>query len=336
MTEATNGRREMRDGIMVTHLRSGDGATALVADHGAHLLSWCPADATEVIFLSQTSGFGDGEAVRGGVPIIFPQFGERGSGKRHGIARTREWQFVSAALDNGCAQARWKLSGRLSNAEGIAVTNNPAADPVSGLRADKNAASDAGGPNFLLTYDVRLARGLLQLVLTVANPLGDPAQDVLLKPDDCAETQLARASGRIEPATLRFHAALHTYLRVPDLATAGVQGLQGQRYVDQVLQGAQATQSADILAFAREVDRIYPDAPSSLRLQSPVGPLCVEQTGFADTVVWNPGVDKAITLSDLHPGGYREFICVEAAAIMRPISLLPGEHWRGTQRLSVA
>jgi glucose-6-phosphate 1-epimerase len=55
-----------------------NGATALVALHGAHVLSWIPADGRERLFLSERAKCGGGAAVRGGVPVIFPQFAERG------------------------------------------------------------------------------------------------------------------------------------------------------------------------------------------------------------------------------------------------------------------
>ena len=41
------------------------------------------------------SEFTAGKAIRGGVPVIFPQFSERGPGPRHGFARTALWELVS-------------------------------------------------------------------------------------------------------------------------------------------------------------------------------------------------------------------------------------------------
>jgi glucose-6-phosphate 1-epimerase len=70
-----------------------DGATALVALHGAHALSWIPADGRERLFLSERAKYTEGAAIRGGVPVIFPQFSERGTGPRHGFARTLPWRF---------------------------------------------------------------------------------------------------------------------------------------------------------------------------------------------------------------------------------------------------
>ena len=97
------------NGIPATRLRSPDGATALIADHGAHVLSWVPAEAEEVLFLSGCTAFGPGAAIRGGIPIIFPQFAERGGGKRHGFARTAQWRHDQVRSDNGRVIVSYRL-----------------------------------------------------------------------------------------------------------------------------------------------------------------------------------------------------------------------------------
>ena len=66
--------------------------------YGAHLTSWKPAGAEEVIFLSRQSRFEEGSAIRGGVPICFPWFGPNATNPKapaHGFARTRAWQLES-------------------------------------------------------------------------------------------------------------------------------------------------------------------------------------------------------------------------------------------------
>jgi glucose-6-phosphate 1-epimerase len=96
-------------GIPATRLRSRDGATALIADHGAHVLSWVPAEGKEALFLSGCTGFGTGATIRGGVPIIFPQFAERGSGKRHGFARSTQWRPGLVRIEDGHVIASYSL-----------------------------------------------------------------------------------------------------------------------------------------------------------------------------------------------------------------------------------
>ena len=63
------------DGHPADHLPTpGDGARATILLHGGHLVSWIPAGGEERLYLSPNSRYGEGNAVRGGVPVIFPQF----------------------------------------------------------------------------------------------------------------------------------------------------------------------------------------------------------------------------------------------------------------------
>ena len=80
----------------VTSLRfaSVDGATAEIHWNGAHVSSWRPASANrERLFLSRRTKRGDGEAIRGGIPVIFPQFASEGPLPKHGFARTSRWEL---------------------------------------------------------------------------------------------------------------------------------------------------------------------------------------------------------------------------------------------------
>jgi glucose-6-phosphate 1-epimerase len=68
--------------------------------HGAHVTSWKPAGREEVFFLSSQSRWEDGRAIRGGVPICFPWFGDKAGDPKapaHGFVRTKAWQLESIA-----------------------------------------------------------------------------------------------------------------------------------------------------------------------------------------------------------------------------------------------
>lgn len=77
-------------------LRARDGASAEVYLHGGQVTSWRPAGGEERLFVSETAQFQDEAAIRGGVPVIFPQFGTQGRLPRHGFARTMEWGLLNA------------------------------------------------------------------------------------------------------------------------------------------------------------------------------------------------------------------------------------------------
>jgi len=95
-------------GIEAVRLQTPDGAVAIVALHGAQVLSWLPAGGTEQLFLSERADFSSGAAIRGGVPVIFPQFAERGPGLRHGFARRQRWREIDRrqAENHACVTFR--------------------------------------------------------------------------------------------------------------------------------------------------------------------------------------------------------------------------------------
>lgn len=96
-------------------LQSKDGAKARIASQGAHLCSWIPAGGSEQLFMSGRSEFKEGIAIRGGVPVVFPQFSNLGTLPKHGFARTSEWRLLeSGVLDSGAAQAVYELKENIA------------------------------------------------------------------------------------------------------------------------------------------------------------------------------------------------------------------------------
>ena len=64
--------------------------------HGGHVTSWTPKGATDVFYCSPNTIWQDGRAIRGGVPVCFPWFGDKSndpSAPAHGFVRTRSWQL---------------------------------------------------------------------------------------------------------------------------------------------------------------------------------------------------------------------------------------------------
>lgn len=83
-------------GLPFVTLEAGDGARAVVCLHGAHVTSWVPAgEDGDRLFLSSRSEFRNGTAIRGGVPISFPQFATQGPLPKHGFVRLTTWELVS-------------------------------------------------------------------------------------------------------------------------------------------------------------------------------------------------------------------------------------------------
>jgi len=102
-------------GVPALALQAPDGARAVVTLHGGHVVSWVPSGrgGDEQLYLSPRSSFTSGQPIRGGVPVVFPQFSDRGPLPRHGFARTRNWRRVTsrdAADGDGAAMLVLRLS----------------------------------------------------------------------------------------------------------------------------------------------------------------------------------------------------------------------------------
>jgi glucose-6-phosphate 1-epimerase len=103
------------NGLPKIILASSDGARAEVYLHGAHVTSWIPAGDDERLYLSGASEFRDGAAIRGGVPVVFPQFSSWGPLPKHGFARNQAWELISVGegaarfqlRDSGATRALW-------------------------------------------------------------------------------------------------------------------------------------------------------------------------------------------------------------------------------------
>ena len=92
-------------------LATNDGARAQVYLYGAHVTSWIPAGGSEALFLSPKAIFQPGLPIRGGVPIIFPQFGGLGPLPAHGFARNVTWELAESAPDHAVLRLRESESG---------------------------------------------------------------------------------------------------------------------------------------------------------------------------------------------------------------------------------
>lgn len=70
-------------------------ASVTVVPFGATIISW-KVDDHEHIFVSKTAIMDGSKAIRGGVPVCFPNFGPWNLGPQHGFARnSKDWQVTS-------------------------------------------------------------------------------------------------------------------------------------------------------------------------------------------------------------------------------------------------
>ncbi len=98
-------------GFTLAEMRNSRGE-ATVALHGGHVLSFRPRDQAPVLWLSEQCQFKIGHAIRGGIPVCWPWFGNHPSDKAkpaHGFVRTAVWS-VSESETLGDGRTRLKLS----------------------------------------------------------------------------------------------------------------------------------------------------------------------------------------------------------------------------------
>ncbi|GGB99693.1 D-hexose-6-phosphate mutarotase [Oxalicibacterium flavum] len=156
-----------------------------IARQGAQVLSWRASDGRERFYLSvQTGGAKQGEAdastlspaIRGGVPICFPQFSVRGPILKHGFARAVPWTLES-------------------------LVNHDAERSVAVLTLRDDARTRSIWPcSFVAQLTVALEADRLALTLQVTNS-GDEAWPFTgalhsyLHVDDIAKAELAGLQG---------------------------------------------------------------------------------------------------------------------------------------------
>jgi D-hexose-6-phosphate mutarotase len=147
------------------------------------------------------------------------------------------------------------------------------------------------------------------------------------------ELELATTNTGSEPFT--FSEALHTYLRVGDIGSVQVLGLDGTNYAD-VAEGGRRHRQSGPVTFDGEVDRVFLDTEAPCTIVDPQlkRRIHIVKTGSRSTVVWNPGEIKAAKLADLGAapaatGGWRQLVCIETAnALDNRLTLDPGQSHR--------
>lgn len=83
-----------KNGLSTVLLSHPSGSSADIYLNGAHVTSWIPAGGQEVLFMGKRATFAAGDPIRGGIPVIWPQFANLGGLPQHGFARKSEWELV--------------------------------------------------------------------------------------------------------------------------------------------------------------------------------------------------------------------------------------------------
>lgn len=272
--------------------------------YGATIISWKDNTGDEKLWVSDSAKLDGTKAVRGGIPLVFPVFGQAPDHEatsklpQHGFARTSNWEFLGKSTSESAPNATTAdLSVKLDF--GLSSANLD----------DKTKAQWPYA--FGLIYSVTLDREALTTSLIVTNE-GD-------KPFDC-------------------QVLMHTYFKVKDITKVEVTGLEDSEYLDKV-DSLKAKKQSAAVTITGETDRIYTPAkgPSSpvVIVEGGKKVYSVVRDNLDDLVVWNPWVDKAAGMSDFGPkDGWKNMICVEAGSVKGWQTLEPGDAFEGAQTIS--
>ncbi|KAG1326907.1 Glucose-6-phosphate 1-epimerase [Cocos nucifera] len=245
--------------------------------------SGCSAEAT----------FKPPKAIRGGIPICFPQFGSHGALELHGFAKNRFWS----------------------------IDTNPPPLPANSVAKTFVdlilKPSDKDLKIWPHSYEFRLRVALA------------PGGALILT------SRIRNTNTDGKPFTFTF--AYQTYFSVSDISEVRVEGLETLDYLDNLKDRERFTEQGDAITFESEVEKIYLSTPIKIAIldHEKKRTFVLLKDGLPDAVVWNPWDKKAKALMDFGSDEYKHMLCVEAAAIEKPISLKPGQEWKGMQELTV-
>jgi len=269
------------DEVTISH---PSGAKASVNPFGATLTSYKSSSGRELIFVSKLAKRDGSKAIRGGIPLVFPQFGQPDkSMPQHGFLRCNLWSAGDCyeQKDASCCDFSLNLKDVVKARGG----------DVWGPENDKVDCK--------VIFTVKVLPTSFQTVLTIKNLGSIPFNFQAL-----FHTYYKIEGGQ----------ALNN-----DVCC--VKGLSGYS-VDDKITGEKYVHPDKNVVFGKEVDRIYSNSSkpeldlflstgssSDLRLTSKatvdgnVAPVSV--------VVWNPYIEKAKKLGDFSDDEYHDMICVE-------------------------
>jgi glucose-6-phosphate 1-epimerase len=291
-----------RSDLPVVQLHHSEGTHCEVYLHGATVTA-CSLSGKQLIFVSEEAVWDGTKPIRGGIPLVFPQFGQpNASMPSHGVARTQQWSVLDTFVDD--------------------LTE----DVVALLQLQDNEETRAVFPhNFELRYELRLNPKSLSCKLMISNT-GDSefACHALLHTyfhiSDISNITVRGFEGCTYIDKLQDNAKL-TEMRASIAITQETDSIYTNEasdipdivIIDSAYQHEIRVQKSATRRDQRDVDTPVP----------------------CDTVLWNPWVEKAARLADIGDNEYHNFVCVEPGTVSQWVSLPPSESLILWQNLSI-
>lgn len=232
--------------------------TARLSLYGGHVLNWQPAGEKEVFWLSKTSSYQHGKAIRGGIPLCWPWFGPLAGSNQHGFARQILWQ-----LDD------------------VAVTESGVTIEISwqGQEMDE-----------LWPHQVKLKQTIF---------FGKTFEQSL-------------AITNLSEHTITYTGALHSYFTVSSPDNVTVPLLDNVSFDDKLT--GQRVENLTRENCRGPIDTVYySDVAQKLVDTGFARVIEITNSNTQQWVLWNPGVETAAEMADVHTNGEQEYVCLEAA-----------------------
>lgn len=235
------------NGLEAIELNSADGNhQCQILLHGATLISW-KRNHQEKIFLSKLAVFDGKKAIRGGIPLVFPQFARPNpSMAQHGFLRTSLWSYIGSLVGDDSMTAYFRLTSKELHPEGTpppSYWSHP----------------------FMAIYEVTLTSDSLTITLRIFNTASSTTPSIAAPEEKTESTTTTTNLSTTRTTTsssssFDFHMLLHTYLKLPDGIEShqvSLHGLKHWEFVDKVDKGTTKQESHPSIEILQEVDRVY-------------------------------------------------------------------------------
>ena len=272
---------------------------------GATVVSW-KVKGSEKLFLSKFAKLDGTKAIRGGIPLVFPQFGP-GAMKQHGFARAMRWSVkenslkessVTLVLKNNDATTKdpWNWQHKFCLEYTVSLNKDKPNAMENSLKIDNNNdASDNGKGSFDFTV-------LFHNYFSVTN-----VKDVKLDGLPSCEYLI----DKVTKNTTNYKELVNTGVTV-DKATDSVFANHSIKNSSvTILNGNDKNKNETIVVTRGNL--------------------------MKDIVVWNPWSESAKGMSDFGDNEYNNMVCVEVGSVTKDsqISLDAGKSCVVSQVLSV-
>lgn len=259
---------------------------AQISLQGAQLTQFKAANHSPLIWLSQLAQYQTGKSVRGGIPICWPWFGNLQCNPNI-IKQQLSPAYNEQELAHGFAREQlWQVEAINESCEQVSLS----------LLLTNTAATRAIWPHAFQLRCLFILSDTIEIQLTSTNTDTTP---------------------------FSYTEALHTYLPASPIQKSYIQTINSPIYIDTLDNWSEKKQTG-IIHIDEEVDRIYFNQ-QGYRLMSE-GTCILVQSNSADSVIWNPWVNKSKRLSQFSQDDYKHMVCIENANVLNnAITLQPQE-----------